>query len=161
VSHEPRYRRCAGHGAGIGSRSAALAARVSSPASRDDRRDLTPSVTIAGERVGATGTGLRNFDDAAGATNLDLAAVGGAILLVSQFTLLGDTRRVRRPSFVAAARGEQANELHEAVATHLRAAGIHVETGVFGADMAVELLNDGPVTILLDTQPQAPRGANG
>jgi D-aminoacyl-tRNA deacylase len=143
-------------------------------------------VTIAGERAGAIAlgmlvlvgvaiddtpddaralaakvAGLRIFDDAAGAMNLDLAAVGGAILLVSQFTLLGDTRRGRRPSFVAAARGEHANALYEAVATHLRAAGIHVETGVFGADMDVELVNRGPVTILLDTQPQARSDAKG
>jgi D-tyrosyl-tRNA(Tyr) deacylase len=144
------------------------------------------SVTIAGSRVGAIDrgflvllgvsvddtpddaralaaklAGLRIFNDAGGAMNLDLAAVGGAILLVSQFTLLADTRRGRRPSFVAAARGEQANGLYEAVAQHLHGAGIHVETGVFGADMAVELLNDGPVTILLDTQPQARSVANG
>jgi D-tyrosyl-tRNA(Tyr) deacylase len=143
-------------------------------------------VTIAGERAGAIAlgmlvlvgvaiddtpddaralaakvAGLRIFDDAAGAMNLDLAAVDGAILLVSQFTLLGDTRRGRRPSFVAAARGEHANALYEAVATHLRAAGIHVETGVFGADMDVELVNRGPVTILLDTQPQARSDAKG
>jgi D-tyrosyl-tRNA(Tyr) deacylase len=144
------------------------------------------SVMIAGSRVGAIDrgflvllgvsvddtpddaralaaklAGLRIFNDAGGAMNLDLAAVGGAILLVSQFTLLADTRRGRRPSFVAAARGEQANGLYEAVAQHLHGAGIHVETGVFGADMAVELLNDGPVTILLDTQPQARSVANG
>jgi D-tyrosyl-tRNA(Tyr) deacylase len=143
-------------------------------------------VTIAGDRAGAIGlgmlvlvgvavddtpddaralaakiAGLRIFDDAAGAMNLDLAAVGGAVLLVSQFTLLGDTRRGRRPSFVAAARGEHANALYEAVATHLRAAGVHVETGVFGADMDVELVNRGPVTILLDTQSQARSDAKG
>jgi D-tyrosyl-tRNA(Tyr) deacylase len=150
------------------------------------QRVTRASVTIAGTRVAAIGTGflvfagvavddgpddaralaqkiagLRIFDDGAGAMNLDLAAVGGAILLVSQFTLLGDTRRGRRPSFIAAARGEQANALYEAVATHLRAAGLSVETGVFGADMAVELLNDGPVTILLDTRAQARPAANG
>jgi D-tyrosyl-tRNA(Tyr) deacylase len=105
--------------------------------------------------------GLRIFDDAEGLMNLDLAAAGGAILLVSQFTLLADTRRGRRPSFVAAARGEQANALYESVATHLRAAGIHVETGVFGGDMDVELVNRGPVTIVLDTQSQAASGAKG
>jgi D-tyrosyl-tRNA(Tyr) deacylase len=144
------------------------------------------SVTIAGARVSSIGTGflvllgvaaddtaddaralsaklagLRIFDDENGAMNLDLAAVGGAILLVSQFTLLADTRHGRRPSFVAAARGEQASALYAAVGQHLRAAGIVVETGVFGANMAVELLNDGPVTILLDTQPQARPVANG
>jgi len=96
--------------------------------------------------------GLRVFDDAAGAMNLALADVGGAVLVVSQFTLLGDVRKGRRPSFITAARGELAERLYERVATLLRDTGLHVETGVFGADMAVELINDGPVTILLDTK---------
>jgi D-tyrosyl-tRNA(Tyr) deacylase len=96
--------------------------------------------------------GLRVFDDANGAMNLALAEVGGAVLLVSQFTLLGDVRKGRRPSFVAAARGEAAERLYERVAAHLRESGLRVETGVFGADMAVELVNDGPVTILIDTK---------
>jgi D-tyrosyl-tRNA(Tyr) deacylase len=105
--------------------------------------------------------GLRIFADAAGAMNLDLAAAGGAVLLVSQFTLLGDTRHGRRPSFTGAARGEAANALYERVASELRGAGVRVETGVFGADMQVALVNDGPVTILLDTQAQARRDAKG
>jgi D-tyrosyl-tRNA(Tyr) deacylase len=105
--------------------------------------------------------GLRIFADAAGAMNLDLAAAGGAVLLVSQFTLLGDTRHGRRPSFAGAARGEAANALYERVAGDLRGAGVAVETGVFGADMQVALVNDGPVTILLDTQAQARRDAKG
>jgi D-aminoacyl-tRNA deacylase len=96
--------------------------------------------------------GLRVFDDANGAMNLALADVSGAVLVVSQFTLLGDVRKGRRPSFVAAARGELAERLYELVAARLRQTGLHVETGVFGADMAVELVNDGPVTILLDTK---------
>jgi D-aminoacyl-tRNA deacylase len=96
--------------------------------------------------------GLRVFDDANGAMNLDLAAAGGAVLVVSQFTLLGDVRKGRRPSFIAAARGERAERLYERVATKLRETGLHAETGVFGAEMAVELVNDGPVTILLDTK---------
>ena len=96
--------------------------------------------------------GLRVFDDGAGAMNLALAEIGGAVLVVSQFTLLGDVRKGRRPSFIAAARGELAERLYERVAARLRDAGLHVETGVFGADMAVELVNDGPVTILLDTK---------
>lgn len=96
--------------------------------------------------------GLRVFDDANGAMNLALAEVGGAVLVVSQFTLLGDVRKGRRPSFIAAARGEQAQRLYERVAAKLRETGLHVETGVFGADMAVELVNDGPVTILIDTK---------
>jgi D-tyrosyl-tRNA(Tyr) deacylase len=95
--------------------------------------------------------GLRIFDDAAGAMNLALADVGGAVLLVSQFTLLGDARKGRRPSFITAARGEAANALYERVAARLRDAGLTVATGVFGADMQVALVNDGPVTILLDT----------
>jgi D-tyrosyl-tRNA(Tyr) deacylase len=96
--------------------------------------------------------GLRVFDDAAGAMNLALADVGGAVLVVSQFTLLGDVRKGRRPSFIAAARGEQAEALYERVAAGLRATGLVVATGRFGADMAVELVNDGPVTILIDTK---------
>jgi D-tyrosyl-tRNA(Tyr) deacylase len=96
--------------------------------------------------------GLRIFDDAAGAMNLALADVGGAVLLVSQFTLLADARKGRRPSFVAAARGDRAEALYLRVADGLRASGIPVRTGRFGADMAVELVNDGPVTILLDTE---------
>jgi D-tyrosyl-tRNA(Tyr) deacylase len=111
--------------------------------------------------IAAKIAGLRIFADASGAMNLDLAAVDGAVLLVSQFTLLGDTRHGRRPSFTGAARGETANALYERVATELRGAGVRVETGVFGADMQVALVNDGPVTILLDTEPQARRDAKG
>ncbi|MDB5043337.1 MAG: dtd [Candidatus Eremiobacteraeota bacterium] len=96
--------------------------------------------------------GLRVFDDAAGAMNLALADVGGAVLLVSQFTLLGDVRRGRRPSFVAAARGEFAQRLCERVGAGLRATGMRVAEGRFGADMAVALVNDGPVTILVDSK---------
>jgi D-tyrosyl-tRNA(Tyr) deacylase len=96
--------------------------------------------------------GLRIFDDENGAMNLALADVGGAVLVVSQFTLLGDVRKGRRPSFIAAARGEQAQRLYERLAAKLRDTGLRVETGVFGADMAVELVNDGPVTILVDTK---------
>lgn len=96
--------------------------------------------------------GLRIFDDAAGAMNLAPADIGGAVLVVSQFTLLGDARKGRRPSFVAAARGEDAERLYERVAERLRAAGLPVATGRFGATMAVELVNDGPVTLLLDTR---------
>ena len=96
--------------------------------------------------------GLRVFDDGNDAMNLALADVGGAVLVVSQFTLLGDVRKGRRPSFIAAARGELAERLYERVAANLRAAGLPVETGRFGAGMAVELVNDGPVTILIDTK---------
>ena len=96
--------------------------------------------------------GLRIFDDASGAMNLDAADAEGAVLVVSQFTLLGDARKGRRPSFIGAARGEQAEALYERVAEGLRKAGLPVATGIFGAQMAVELLNDGPVTILLDSR---------
>ena len=96
--------------------------------------------------------GVRIFDDGAGAMNLGAADAGGAVLVVSQFTLLGDGRKGRRPSFVTAARGEQAEHLYERVATRLRDTGLSVATGVFGADMLVALVNDGPVTILLDTK---------
>jgi D-tyrosyl-tRNA(Tyr) deacylase len=96
--------------------------------------------------------GLRIFNDANGDMNLGLLDVSGAVLLVSQFTLLGDARKGRRPSFIEAARGDTANALYEDVATLLRERGLHVETGRFGADMAVALVNDGPVTILLDSK---------
>jgi len=96
--------------------------------------------------------GLRLFDDGNDAMNLALADVGGAVLVISQFTLLGDVRKGRRPSFTAAARGERAEALYERVAAKLREAELHVETGVFGAHMSVALVNDGPVTILIDTK---------
>jgi D-tyrosyl-tRNA(Tyr) deacylase len=96
--------------------------------------------------------GLRIFDDEHGAMNRALAEVDGAILLISQFTLLGDARRGRRPSFIDAARGEPAEALYERVGALLRESGLRVETGRFGADMAVALTNDGPVTILLDSK---------
>jgi D-tyrosyl-tRNA(Tyr) deacylase len=96
--------------------------------------------------------GLRIFRDDDGAMNRSLADVGGAILVVSQFTLLGDARKGRRPSFVAAAAGELANRLYEAFVTGLRALGATVETGRFGAMMDVISTNDGPVTILLDSR---------
>jgi D-tyrosyl-tRNA(Tyr) deacylase len=93
---------------------------------------------------------LRVFPDADGAMNLPLADAGGGALVVSQFTLYGDTARGRRPSWVAAARPEQAEPLVDAFATALRELGATVATGVFGADMHVELVNDGPVTLMLE-----------
>lgn len=96
--------------------------------------------------------GLRIFADDHGALNRSLAETGGAILVISQFTLLGDVRQGRRPSFVTAATGPRAEALYERVAAALRAEGLPVETGIFGADMDVELVNNGPVTILLDTK---------
>jgi D-tyrosyl-tRNA(Tyr) deacylase len=95
--------------------------------------------------------GLRIFEDDAGKMNLGLPDVDGAVLVVSQFTLYGDARKGRRPSFAAAARPEQAEPLVDYFAIRLREEGLRVETGVFGAMMDVELLNDGPVTLWLDT----------
>lgn len=94
---------------------------------------------------------LRMFDDAEGRMNLPVASVGGAVLVVSQFTLYGSTDRGRRPSWVDAARPEHAEPLVERVVDELRSLGAVVETGRFRADMAVELVNDGPVTLLLET----------
>lgn len=94
---------------------------------------------------------LRVFEDEAGKMNQDLAAVSGSILSISQFTLYADTKKGNRPSFVKAARPEVAIPLYEAFNEQLQALGIPVATGEFGADMAVSLINDGPVTIIIDT----------
>lgn len=96
-------------------------------------------------------TELRIFDDAEGRTNLSLMDVGGAVLVVSQFTLFADTRRGRRPGFTGAAAPEVAERLYLRFAAALRELGVEVATGRFGAVMAVELVNDGPFTIWLDT----------
>jgi D-tyrosyl-tRNA(Tyr) deacylase len=94
--------------------------------------------------------GLRVFGDAEGKMNLSLAEAGGALLVVSQFTLYGDARKGKRPSFVDAARPETAVPLYESFVTLLRERGARVETGEFGAMMEVELVNDGPVTLWLE-----------
>lgn len=94
---------------------------------------------------------MRLFEDEAGKMNLALAAVEGEILSISQFTLLANTKKGNRPSFVEAEDPTDANRLYEYFNEQLRAYGLKVETGLFGADMAVESVNDGPVTIILDT----------
>jgi D-tyrosyl-tRNA(Tyr) deacylase len=95
--------------------------------------------------------GLRIFEDDLGKMNISVADARGAVLVVSQFTLYGDCQKGRRPSFIDAARPEVAEPLYEAFANAVRLQGIPVATGRFGADMQVELVNDGPVTLVLDT----------
>ena len=141
------------------------------------QRVTRASVEVEGRRVGAIGAGLlvllgvakgdgetdcrfmveklrglRIFADEAGKMNRSLADVGGAVLLVSQFTLLGNTRSGRRPGFEDAAKPDDAKRLYELVSAILKAQGTAVETGVFAAYMQVELVNDGPVTFLLDSR---------
>lgn len=98
-------------------------------------------------------SGLRLFGDPQGKMNLALDDVGGALLVVSQFTLYGDTARGRRPSFVDAARPETAIPLYQRFVAALRNRGLEVATGEFGADMQVVIHNDGPVTLILDRAP--------
>jgi D-aminoacyl-tRNA deacylase len=95
---------------------------------------------------------LRIFDDPKGQMNLSPLDIGGEVLVVSQFTLLGDARRGRRPSYIDAAPPEEANRLYELFAAESRRIGLRVETGVFRAMMDVALVNEGPVTILLDSR---------
>ena len=94
--------------------------------------------------------GLRLFSDAEGKMNLGLSDVGGALLVISQFTLYGDASKGRRPSFIGAARPEIAIPLHDQFMAELRARGLTVATGRFGADMQVAMVNDGPVTLILE-----------
>ena len=107
----------------------------------DDARSLAEKVAL-----------LRVFEDEAGKMNLSVLDVGGAVLVVSQFTLLGDGRKGNRPSFIEAAPPGEADGLYQAFCQHLRGRGLAVATGVFRAHMEVELVNDGPVTILLDSK---------
>ena len=135
------------------------------------------SVSVNNETVGSVGTGLmvligvsvddtdadlkymaekvpnlRIFDDENGVMNRSVLDVGGSILAVSQFTLYGDARGGRRPSYIRAAKPEEANAMYGRLVEAWRGKGIHVETGIFRADMQVSLVNDGPVTILLDSE---------
>ena len=141
------------------------------------QRVTSASVTVEGETVGAVGPGLlvligvsredtdkdlnyivdkvqnlRVFDDENGVMNRSILDAGGSILAVSQFTLYGDARGGRRPSYFQAAGPEMANELYERAVAAWRDQGIHVETGRFRTEMKVSLINDGPVTILLDSE---------
>lgn len=141
------------------------------------QRVLEASVTVDGEELGRVSRGfmvlcgvedgdtqedvrycvektvhLRVFEDEQGKMNRDILDAGGAVLAISQFTLHGDVRHGRRPSFIRAARPETAVPLYDAYCEGLREAGLRVETGRFGADMKVALINDGPVTLLVDSR---------
>jgi D-tyrosyl-tRNA(Tyr) deacylase len=111
----------------------------------------TGDMRIEADYLAEKTIGLRIFENAGGKMNLSVAEVGGALLVVSQFTLYGDVRRGKRPSFDAAAPPEQARELYEYFVERVRAAGLRCETGRFQETMQVELVNEGPVTILLDS----------
>lgn len=141
------------------------------------QRVTNASVAVEGEIIGAIGPGLmvllgveegdsekdlgyiadkvptlRIFEDDGGKMNRSLLDMKGSLLVISQFTLLGDARGGRRPSFITAARPDTAIPLYEQIVAGWQSLGISVETGSFGADMAVSLVNDGPVTILLDSK---------
>ncbi len=106
---------------------------------------------VEAERLAAKVATLRLFNDAVEKMNLSVEEVGGSVLVVSQFTLHGDCRKGRRPSFDRAAPAEQANALYKKFVEALRARGLQVETGIFQATMDVELVNQGPVTLIVDT----------
>jgi D-aminoacyl-tRNA deacylase len=112
------------------------------------RADNPESAAYLAEKI----SNLRIFSDEAGKMNLSLLDIGASALVVSQFTLYGDTRGGRRPSYIQAAPPEEASRLYEEFVRSMRSLGVTVETGVFQAHMQVELLNDGPVTILLDSE---------
>ncbi|OZI12003.1 D-tyrosyl-tRNA(Tyr) deacylase [Bacillaceae bacterium SAS-127] len=141
------------------------------------QRSKKASVTVEGEIVGQIESGLvllvgvthedseedvnyladkivhlRIFEDEEGKMNHSLLDVGGSILSVSQFTLYGDCRKGRRPNFMAAAKGEQAKQMYDLFNERLREKGFHVETGTFGAMMDVSLVNDGPVTLIVESK---------
>ena len=110
--------------------------------------DVSSDAAMMAEKI----AGLRVFEDAEGKMNLGLKEVDGAILVVSQFTLLGDCRKGKRPSFIRAARPEQAESLYREFVAAVAEQGIPVETGRFQTQMNVELVNDGPVTLLVDSR---------
>lgn len=112
------------------------------------RTDNPESAAYLAEKI----ANLRIFSDQAGKMNLSLLDIGGSALVVSQFTLYGDTRGGRRPSYIEAAPPEEASRLYQEFVLSIRNLGVPVETGVFQAHMQVELVNDGPVTILLDSE---------
>ena len=141
------------------------------------QRVISSSVTVDGETVGKSGKGymilfgaapedseatadalarkvaaLRVFEDGNGKMNLSIADVGGSVLCVSQFTLYADCAKGNRPSFTDALGGEKAKQLYDLFNTCLRDLGLQVEEGIFGADMKIALVNDGPVTIILDSE---------
>lgn len=111
------------------------------------REDSATDAAVLAEKV----VGLRVFEDSSGRMNLGLGDVGGAVLGVSQFTLYGDVRRGKRPSFIEAMQPESAQVLFDAFCDECRRRGVAIETGRFRAEMEVSLVNDGPVTILIDT----------
>ncbi len=148
------------------------------------QRVTSASVTVEGKTVGQIGKGLlilvgvesgdtdadstylakktvdlRIFSDADNKMNLSLLDAGGQVLAVSQFTLIADWKNGRRPGFSRAARPDEGNRLYEHYKECLRKLGVHVEAGVFGAHMDVALVNDGPVTLILETQPEQPAEA--
>lgn len=144
-----------------------IRAEVTSRASAGDEWEVTGSIghglcvlvgathadtTVEADKLADKVWGLRIFDDHDGVMNRSIADVGGALLVVSQFTLYGDTAKGRRPSWIAAARPEVAEPLVDRVVERLRSLGATVETGRFRTDMRVELVNDGPVTLMLDSQ---------
>lgn len=112
------------------------------------KEDTTAVASSMAEKL----ANLRIFEDAAGKMNLSLLDVKGGALVVSQFTLYGDARGQRRPSFISAAPPDQAKKLYEEFCDALRKLGVHVGTGIFQAMMSVELVNEGPVTILVDSE---------
>ena len=113
-----------------------------------DKGDSDQDADYIAEKI----AGLRVFPDDQQRMNLSVVDVGGSVLMISQFTLLGDVRRGRRPSFTDAAEPEMADQLYEHCNRQLRLHGLTVATGIFRADMQVQLINDGPVTILLDSR---------